>query len=147
MTWQGDRVEKTELWITCERPLEGDGRAVRGFFANLYRNRPEFHNHFGENLVYRHPLIQYKVFGGSALVVGLKGGAYLLKAVPEIEHLEIHHEINTVIKKNMALARKQVTIETGVYGSEYGCEPEFQGVASRCLPKSRNSGTVGSCRS
>lgn len=104
MIGQSDRVEKTELWITCEKPLVGDGRAVRGFFGNLFRNRPEFHGHVGEKLLYRHPLIQYKVFGGSALVVGLKEGAYLLKAVPEIEHLEIHHEINTVIKKNMVTA-------------------------------------------
>jgi len=24
------QVEKTEIWITCEKPLEGDGRGVRG---------------------------------------------------------------------------------------------------------------------
>jgi hypothetical protein len=35
------RIEKTEIRITCEKPLEGNGRAVRGFFGNLYRNRPE----------------------------------------------------------------------------------------------------------
>jgi len=38
-------VEKTEIWITCEKPREGDGKAVRGFFGNLYRNRPAFHGH------------------------------------------------------------------------------------------------------
>ncbi len=33
-------VEKTEIWITCKRPLECDGTAaVRGFFGNLYRNK------------------------------------------------------------------------------------------------------------
>lgn len=36
-------IEKTEIWITCEKPLEGDGKAVRGFFGNLFRNRPEFY--------------------------------------------------------------------------------------------------------
>ncbi len=95
------KIEKTEVWITCETPLEGDGRTVRGFFGNLYRNRPEFHNHFGEKLLYRHPLIQYKIFGGTALVVGLQEGAYLLKAVPKIECLEIHHKKNAVIKRNL----------------------------------------------
>ncbi len=94
-------VEKTELWIVCEKPLEGDGRAIRGFFGNLYRNRPEFHNHLGQRLIYRHPLIQYKIFGGSALVIGLKEGAYLLKAVPEIEYLELHHLKNAVVKRTM----------------------------------------------
>lgn len=38
-------IEKTDIWITCERPLEGDGRAMRGFLGNVYRDRPEFYGH------------------------------------------------------------------------------------------------------
>ena len=74
------KIEKTEIWITTEKALQpSDGRTVRGFFGNLYKNRPEFHGHIGDRLIYKHPLIQYKVFGGSALIIGLKEGAYLLK--------------------------------------------------------------------
>jgi hypothetical protein len=95
------RIEKTEIWITCEKPLQSsDGRAVRGFFGNMYRNRPEFHGHRGDKLIYKHPLVQYKVFGGSALVIGLKEGAYLLKAVPEIEYLELYFQKYPVVKQN-----------------------------------------------
>jgi len=86
-------LEKTEIWITTEKPLQlSDGRAIRGFFGNLYKNRPEFHGHKGDELVYKHPLIQYKVLSGSALIVGLKEGAYLLKAIPRIECLEIYFQ-------------------------------------------------------
>lgn len=94
-------IEKTEIWLTCNRPLDGDGTAVRGFFGNLYRNRPEFHGHRGSDLIYKHPLIQYKIFGGSALVAGLKEGAYLLKAVPKLEHIEIHHVKHSILKQNV----------------------------------------------
>jgi len=94
------KIEKTEIWLTCEKPLEGNGRAVRGFFGNLYGNRPEFHGHLGDRLIYKQPLIQYKVFGGSALVIGLKEGAYLLKAMPKIEHLELYYQRHPVIKQN-----------------------------------------------
>ncbi len=32
------KIEKTEIWMTCERALQlSDGRTVRGFFGNLYR--------------------------------------------------------------------------------------------------------------
>jgi hypothetical protein len=35
------KVEKTEVWITCEKALQSsDGRTVREVFGNLYRNRP-----------------------------------------------------------------------------------------------------------
>ncbi|MEW6601547.1 MAG: hypothetical protein AB1499_11310 [Nitrospirota bacterium] len=27
------KIEKTEAWITCERPIEADVTAVRGFFG------------------------------------------------------------------------------------------------------------------
>lgn len=94
-------IEKTEIWITCKKSLKlNDGRAVRGFFGNMYRNRPEFHGHRGDRLIYKHPLIQYKVFGGSALVIGLKEGAYLLKAVPEIECLELYYQRYPVVNQN-----------------------------------------------
>lgn len=95
-------IEKTEIWITCERPIEADGTAVRGFFGNLFRNRPEFHGHRGDALIYKHPLIQYKVFGGSAVLMGLKEGAYLLKAMPSLEHLEIYHEKYPILKQTIS---------------------------------------------
>ena len=29
------KIEKAEIWITCERGLEGNGRTVRGFFGDV----------------------------------------------------------------------------------------------------------------
>ena len=95
-------LEKTEIWITTEKPLElSDGRAIRGFFGNLYKNRPEFHGHRGDKLVYKHPLIQYKVLDCSALIVGLKEGAYLLKAVPKLEFLEIYFQKYSILEQEI----------------------------------------------
>ncbi len=95
------KIEKTEIWITCEKPLQlSDVKAVRGFFGNMYTNRPEFHGHIGDRLIYRHPLIQYKIFGGSILIIGLKEGAYLLKAVPKIEYLKLHFRKHPIVKQN-----------------------------------------------
>lgn len=38
------KIEKTEVWITTESLLQlSDGKAIRGFFGNMYRDRPEFH--------------------------------------------------------------------------------------------------------
>jgi hypothetical protein len=46
-------IEKTEIWITCEKPIEAHGTAVRGFFGNLYRNRQEFYGHRGDECYQR----------------------------------------------------------------------------------------------
>jgi len=31
------KIEKTEVWITCDKPLEGEGRVMRGVFGRIYR--------------------------------------------------------------------------------------------------------------
>jgi hypothetical protein len=85
------RIETSQIVITTEERLDGDkARAVRGFFGTLFNTVPAFHGHDGSGLIYRHPLIQYKVLNGSALLVGLKEGAYLLKAVPELQHVTLY---------------------------------------------------------
>jgi len=110
------KIEKTEVWLTFGESLSGDGRAIRGFFGNLYWNRPEFHSHLGNKLIYRHPLIQYKVIDGSALIVGLKEGAYLLKALPKFDYIEVHYRKLKVIN--------QITIDSVItFGAE---EQTFQ---------------------
>lgn len=96
-------IEKTEVWFILANSLESncaDGRALRGFFGDQYKSRPEFHGHLDDKLIYRHPLIQYKVFGGTPLVIGLKEGAYLLKAVPALENMEIYRKQYQIIKQS-----------------------------------------------
>jgi hypothetical protein len=85
------RIETSQIVITTEARLHSDkARAVRGFFGTLFKTVPAFHGHDGKGLIYQHPLIQYKVLDGSALLVGLKEGAYLLKAVPEFERVTLN---------------------------------------------------------
>ena len=96
-------IEKTEVWFILANSLESscvDGRAVRGFFGDQYKSRPEFHGHLDGKLIYKHPLIQYKIFGGIPLVIGLKEGAYLLKALPTLDNMEIYRKQYRVIKQN-----------------------------------------------
>ncbi len=99
------KLEKAELWLECEgMPTCASGKALRGFFGHLYRNRTEFHHHDNRSnrLVYNHPLIQYKIIDKDrALVVALKEGAYLLKAVPRLTHLELYHKKCLVLKQKL----------------------------------------------
>lgn len=87
------KIETSELMISTERALENNNSgAIRGFFGRLFKTVPAFHGHTGTAFIYKHPLIQYNVRNGSALIMGLKEGAYLLKAIPTLEHLTIQGE-------------------------------------------------------
>ena len=73
-------IEQTLVTITCSERLDlHDARFLRGVFAGLYPNRPQFHGHGSSGLVYEHPRIQYKVMDGRGLIVGLQEGAFLLQ--------------------------------------------------------------------
>jgi hypothetical protein len=96
------KIEKSELLISTEKALEYENaRAIRGFFGRLFKTVPAFHGHTGTAFIYKHPLIQYKVRDGSALIMGLKEGAYILKAVPPLEHLTLHGEKLPVVAQTL----------------------------------------------
>ncbi len=97
------KIEKSELLISTDRALGYEhARAIRGFFGRLFKTVPAFHGHTGMAFIYKHPLIQYKVRDGSALIMGLKEGAYLLKAVPPLEHMTIFGEQLPVVNQTRA---------------------------------------------
>ncbi len=105
------KIEKSDLTITTEKALEGyDARAVRGFFGRLFKAVPAFHGHNGEAFSYKHPLIQYKVLDGEALITGLKEGAYLLKAVPPLKELNVHGKSLRVVTQ----ARNDDVVDFGL---------------------------------
>ena len=53
---------------------------LRGFFGNYFQEHsPLLHNHYEDGrLMYRYPLVQYKVLNGMPMLVGLQDGAKLL---------------------------------------------------------------------
>jgi hypothetical protein len=82
----------TLISVVLEHPLQSsDSRLLRGYFGSRYRNRPEFHQHGENGLIYRHPFIQYKVVGGVGWLVGLAEGAFLLQAIEVPTHIELGH--------------------------------------------------------
>ena len=63
-------------------------RWLRGCVAHRIR-RPEFHQHGGDGIIYRHPLIRYDVSRGRAEIAGLAEGALLLRSIPAFDAFEL----------------------------------------------------------
>ncbi|MBV6506958.1 MAG: hypothetical protein ILNGONEN_02546 [Syntrophorhabdaceae bacterium] len=83
-------IDSTAISIVLETPLQlSDSRFLRGYFGIRYHNRPEFHQHGNDGLIYRHPCIQYKAIGGVGWLVGLAEGSFLLQAVEVPTHIEL----------------------------------------------------------
>ncbi|RMF59784.1 MAG: hypothetical protein D6748_05645, partial [Calditrichaeota bacterium] len=67
--------------LVPEEPNDYSAHFLRGAIAARYRDWWVFHQHFGKQNIYRHPLVQYKCIDGILMVVGLSMGAELLEAL------------------------------------------------------------------
>ncbi len=101
-------LEKAILRLKCEIKLvHTDSLSLRGYFGNLYRNRPEFHGHYQNEFIYKHPLIQYKIIEGNPVLIGVKEGAYLLKAIPELKEIDINREKIKVYEQHLNITQEE----------------------------------------
>ncbi|MFY0255149.1 CRISPR-associated endonuclease Cas6 [Chitinophaga sp. 30R24] len=88
-----------------------DAHKLRGFFGNLFKEQsPLLHNHLesGE-LLYRYPMVQYKVLEHIPILIGLNEGADLLTQLfLQMRYLEIDGCSYPILQKN--IESKQLTI-------------------------------------
>jgi hypothetical protein len=78
---------------------------LRGFFGNYFREHsPLLHNHYDDGrLRYKYPLVQYKVLGGTPVLVGLQEGAKLLTSLfCSIQTLHIGEREYTVLERDIS---------------------------------------------
>lgn len=54
---------------------------LRGFFATHFNEYELLHQHRGSNFIYKYPLIQYRILGQKALVIGIEDGADVLNEI------------------------------------------------------------------
>lgn len=81
-----------------------DGHKLRGYFAQLFgRDSDLWHNHQSDGkVIYRYPLIQYKVIAGAPMLVGIEAGAQLLiQRFLNIDQMEINGQQIQVQEKNL----------------------------------------------
>ncbi len=90
---------------------------LRGYFGNLFREKsPLLHNHYDDGRVmYRYPLVQYKILDGHPTLLGINDGATLLvELFLKIQNLDIHGKVYPVWHKNI----QSQTVEIGVVETE-----------------------------
>ncbi len=61
--------------------MRGDATKLRGFFATSFNEHALLHQHVTDKLIYKYPLIQYKMLDRTPLVLGINEGADVLKEI------------------------------------------------------------------
>jgi len=95
--------------------MSGDGAKLRGFFATSFNEYALLHQHVTDKLIYRYPLIQYKMLQGSPLVLGINEGAEVLKEVyDKFDVIKLGESSYSIMERGVILRSE-----------EFGCCPEI----------------------
>jgi hypothetical protein len=98
-------VEHTTVSFTLDRELDlRHARWLRGAIGRLI-DRPEFHHHSAQGLLYQHPLIRYSVHCNQAVISGLAEGAFLLRGLPAFQALRLGRAESRVLSHSMKTSR------------------------------------------
>lgn len=74
-------LEVFSLSFVADRPVTGSAHQLRGFFATKFNEYILLHHHNADRLIYRYPLVQYKILNGTPMVIGINEGSDLLKEI------------------------------------------------------------------
>jgi len=69
------------LCLYSDRFINESSALLRGFFATKFNEYTLLHQHNIDKLVYKYPLVQYKIIDGIPMVVGINEGANVLKEI------------------------------------------------------------------
>jgi len=106
------KVKTLIFHFACDESVKGTADKLRGFFANMFGEYTLIHQHLHDNeFLYKAPLIQYKIFNGKPVVLGINEGADVLQKIHEdIAYLRIGRAEYQIREKN-------ITLKTDYFGT------------------------------
>ena len=108
----GGEMEEIKIRIKFDQTLTaGQATLLRGAISSAYPELGLLHNHIGTKYRYSVPLVQYKVIGGNAVILGLKEGADTLKKIA------FERESYNLGGKNLHVLERKVIIREVEFGT------------------------------
>ena len=103
------------LTLQSATPMHGNASKLRGFFATSFNEHALLHQHTADKLIYKYPLIQYKMLQGKPLVLGINEGAEVLKEIyDKFDEIKIGESKYTIMERGVTLKSE-----------EFGCSQEI----------------------
>jgi hypothetical protein len=96
------------LTLHSDAPMRGDATKLRGFFATSFNEHALLHQHVTDRLIYRYPLIQYKMINRSPLVLGINEGADVLKEIyDKFSEIKLGESTYSIMERGITLKSEE----------------------------------------
>ena len=107
-------IKSIELWLGTDSGISSnDAEKIRGYIGRKFIDDSFLHHHNTENnkLIYRYPVVQYKVIDGNPLLIGIKGGVdSLWKVFDNMSELNLDDITHEIFDKKSLLKQVHVGI-------------------------------------
>ncbi len=108
------------LTLASTRPIRGSAPELRGFFATRFNEYSLLHQHNADKLIYRYPLVQYKMIDGAPMVIGINDGAEVLKQVyDKYDEIKLGGEVYEIVEKGIAVRNQEFGITDKIHSYEF----------------------------
>lgn len=108
------------LTLHSDAPMRGDAAKLRGFFATSFNEHSLLHQHVTDKLIYKYPLIQYKMLDGSPLVLGIDEGAEVLKEIyDKFNEIKLGENTYTIMERGVTLKSEDFGCTEEIYSYRF----------------------------
>ncbi len=114
------KLKTFTLTLASTRPIHGTSSELRGFFATKFTEYSLLHQHNADQLIYRYPLVQYKMIDGAPMVIGINDGAEVLKQVyDKYDEIKLGEEVYEIVEKGIALRNQEFGLSDKFHSYEF----------------------------
>lgn len=114
------KLQTFTLTLASTRPIRGSASELRGFFATRFNEYTLLHQHSADKLIYRYPLVQYKMIDSKPMVVGINEGAEVLKQIyDKYEEIKLGENVYEIVEKGISVANQEFGIAENVHIYEF----------------------------
>ena len=96
------------LTLTSTRPIHGSATQLRGFFATKFNEYTLLHQHNADKVIYRYPLVQYKMINKTPTVIGINEGAEVLKEIyDKYDEINLNGNIYEIVERGITVKEQE----------------------------------------
>ncbi|NMC10970.1 MAG: CRISPR-associated endonuclease Cas6 [Methanothrix sp.] len=108
------------LTLHSDAPMRGDATKLRGFFATSFNEHALLHQHVTDKLIYKYPLIQYKMLDGCPLVLGINEGANVLKEIyDKFSEIKLGDSTYSIMERGVTLKSEEFGCSDQIYSYKF----------------------------
>jgi len=96
------------LTLASTRPIRASASQLRGFFAKKFNEYTLLHQHHTDRLIYRYPLVQYKIIEGTPTVIGINEGVEVLKEIyDQYDEINLNGSIYEIMERGISVRNQE----------------------------------------